>query len=107
MDYITSNFLPESVNELYLLGNKITKDADFVEVPTKSPRFSDLKSVIPVFVIPGFKPKIIDKLYAQFFYPVFEARLPEKINSIGELAEMLVNVSANRVKYKLYKCLPY
>lgn len=86
------NFFPESVNELHLLNNKIAKEAGFIEVATKSPKLSQLKSVIPVFVIPGFKPKYIESFYKQFFYPVFEAQYPEDITSVNNLAETLVNV---------------
>lgn len=88
-----ANIFPESSEELRLLNDKLTKEAEFVEVSTKSPRYSQTKSVTPVFVIPGFKPKLIESLYKQFFYPVFEAQLPEDIGSIDELSEILVNVS--------------
>lgn len=86
------NFFPESANELHLLNNKITKEAGFIEVGTRSPRLSQLKSVIPVFVVPGLKPKCLESFYKQFFYPVFEAQFPEDIISINNLAETLVNV---------------
>lgn len=86
------NFLPGSLEELHLLNDKITKEACFIEVSTKSPRLSQLKSVTPVFVIPGFKPKLLESFYKKIFYPAFEAQLPEQINSIDELSENLVNV---------------
>lgn len=35
----------------------------------------------------------MEPLYKQFFYPVFEAQLPERVNSIDELSETLINVS--------------
>ncbi|CAI6347084.1 unnamed protein product [Macrosiphum euphorbiae] len=91
MNDVISNFFPESANELHLLNNKIAKEAGFIEVATRSPRLSQLKSVAPVFVIPGFKPKSIESLYKQFFYPVFEAQYPEDITSIDNLAKTLVN----------------
>lgn len=87
------NFFPESAEELHLLNEKLTKEAEFVEIPTKSPRLSQLKSVLPIFVIPGFKPKLVESLYKQLLYPVFEARLPEDITSIDELSENLVKVN--------------
>lgn len=93
MNGIIVNFFPESMDELHLFSDKIAEEADFVEVPTMSPRFSRLKSVIPVFVIPGFRPRPIRTLYSKLFYPVFEAQLPEDISSIDELSETLVNVS--------------
>lgn len=92
MNDVIKNVFPESVNELHLLNNKITKEAGFIEVGTKSPRLSQLKSVIPVFVIPGLKPKCIESFYKQFSYPAFEAQYPEEIISIDSLAETLVNV---------------
>lgn len=87
-----ANFFPESTSELHLLNNKITKEAGFIEVSTRSPRLSQLKSVIPVFAVPGFNPKAIESFYKQFFYPVFEAQYPEDFTSIDNLAETLVNV---------------
>jgi len=95
---VVINFFPESAYELHLLNNKIAKEAGFIEIATRSPRLSELKSVIPVFVIPGLKPKSIESLYKQFFYPVFEAQYPDDIISIDNLAETLVNVS-----YDIYK----
>uniref|UniRef100_A0A2H8TDM0 Fatty acid synthase n=1 Tax=Melanaphis sacchari TaxID=742174 RepID=A0A2H8TDM0_9HEMI len=91
MNDVIKNFFPETVNELHLLNNKITNEAGFIEVNTRSPRLSQLKSVLPVFVIPGLKPKFIESFYKQFFYPVFEAQYPENISSIDNLAETLVN----------------
>jgi len=74
------------------LHDKITKEAGFIEVPTRSPRLSQLKSVTPVFVIPGLKPKLVESFYKHFFYPVFEAQYPNDIISIDNLSEILVNV---------------
>jgi len=94
MDNVIAKFFPESVDELYLLNDKLTtEEAAFVEVPTRSPRYSQQKSMTPVFVIPGFKPKLVETFYRQFFYPVFEARLPENIGSVDAVSEVLVNVS--------------
>lgn len=94
---VIANFFPGSIEELHLLNNKISKDACFIEVPTRSPRLSQLKSATPVFVIPGFKPKLIESLYKKIFYPAFEAQLPEQINSIDELSKNLVNVSDKEI----------
>lgn len=93
MNDVITNFFPESIDELYLMNDKITNETCFVEVQTRSPRFSQLKSVIPVFVIPGFKPKLMEMFYKQLFYPTFEAYIPENISSIDELSEILVKVS--------------
>lgn len=93
IDDIIKNFFPGSAEELQLLDDKITREVEFVEMQTMSPRLSQLKSVLPLFVIPGFKPKLIETLYKQLLYPVFEAQLPEHFNSIDELSEILVDVS--------------
>lgn len=93
MNDIIANFFPQSADELHLLNNKITKEAEFVEVQTKSPRFAQTKSVMPIFVIPGFKPKLIETLYTKLYYPTFEAQLPDVIGSIDELSNDLVIVS--------------
>lgn len=94
MDDVIAKFFPDSIDELYLLNDKLTTDEPvFVEVPTRSPRYSEQKSTTPVFVIPGFKPKLVETFYRRFFYPVFEARLPQNIGSVDALSEVLVNVS--------------
>lgn len=90
---IIKNFFPGSAEELQIFHDKITREAKFVEVQTQSPKLSQQKSVLPVFVIPGFKPKLIDTLYKQLLYPAFEAQIPEHFNSIDELSEILVDVS--------------
>lgn len=91
-EFITRCF-PESVEELHMLNDKISSEANFVQVMTKSPRFQNFKSITPVFVIPGFKPKYIKPLYEKLIYPAFEARLPEVIDSIDNVAKVLVDVS--------------
>jgi len=45
-----------------------------------------------VFLIPGFKPKLIKTFYEKLSYPVFEAKLPDDIGSIDEISLILVNV---------------
>lgn len=98
-----ANIFPESIEELHLLHEKITKKVAFVEVSTKSPKFSYLKSATPVFVIPGLKPKLIKTLYKKMFYPTFEAQLPEEIKSIDELSEDLVKVRCEWIIKLIYK----
>jgi len=46
-----------------------------------------------VFLIPGFKPKLIRTFYEKLSYPVFEAKLSEDIGSIDEISQILVKVS--------------
>jgi len=90
---IITHILPESSDELHCLNDDIpTLETEFIEVSTRSPRLSQLKSVIPVFLIPGFRPKLIKTFYEQLSYPVFEAKLPENISSIDEISLILVNV---------------
>lgn len=84
--------LPESLDELNLLGNTITDEPNFIEVFTKSPRFADNKEGIPIFVVTGFRPEKLKQLYANLIYPTFEARLPETIDSIECVATKLVQV---------------
>lgn len=93
MNDVIANFFPESTDELHYLDDKITNEAKFVEVQTISPKFTQTKSVIPIFVIPGFKPKLVETLYTKLFYPTFEAQLPDDICSIDELSNNLVTVS--------------
>lgn len=93
MNNIITNILPKSCDELHCLNDNIpTQETEFIEVSTRSPRLSQLKSVIPVFLIPGFRPKLIKTFYEQLSYPVFEAKLPENISSIDEISLILVNV---------------
>lgn len=96
---IITNILPESSDELHCLNDIQIQEPEFVEVSTRSPRLSQLKSVIPVFLIPGFKPKLIKTFYEKLSYPVFEAQLPGNISSIDEISQILVNVrSINALK---------
>lgn len=98
---VFANFFPESTNELHLLNNKITKEAKFIEVPTQSPRLSQLKSVTPLFVVPGLRPKLMESFYKKFNYPAFEAQFPENIISIDDLSNVLVNVFCTKI-FKFY-----
>lgn len=95
MNEVIANFFPTSAAELLHLKNKITKETGFVEVPSKSPKFSQLKLVIPVFVIPGFRPCPVKTLYTKLNYPVFEAQYSENISSVDELSNTLVDVCLN------------
>jgi len=91
-DEVIADFFPETADELRVLNDRLTTEAAFVEVATRSPRYSQQKSTTPVFVIAGFKPKLVDAFYGQFIYPVFEARLPDDVGSVDALSEVLVNV---------------
>ncbi|XP_050423058.1 fatty acid synthase-like [Adelges cooleyi] len=82
--------MPDSVEDLLEFVNKLNNEADFIEIQTKSPRFSQVKGVVPVFMIPGFKTRAIEVLYAKLYYPTFEARIPKQIISINDLAQTLV-----------------
>ena len=84
--------LPSSIDELNAFGDTVTEEIDFIEVSTKSPRFSDSIG-LPVFVVTGFMPKITKKIYDNLMYPAFEARLPETIESIEHVARILVQVN--------------
>lgn len=83
---------------MHLLNDKIVKEPGFIEVQTKSPRYSQQKGVLPVFVIPGFKPKLTETFYKHLLYPAFEAQFPENVVSIDELSEILVDVSRTQNK---------
>lgn len=85
--------MPDSVEDLLEFVNKLNNEADFIEIQTKSPRFSQVKGVVPVFMIPGFKTRAIEVLYAKLYYPTFEARIPKQIISINDLAQTLVTVN--------------
>lgn len=93
MNDFIERFYPGSVEELHQLSDNITGTAKFVEVSTKSPKFTNTKSVTPVFVVPGFKPQTIKPLYEKLIFPAYEARLPDVVVSINDVANDLVNVS--------------
>lgn len=84
--------MPGSIDELNAFGETVTEEIDFIEVPTKSPRFADSIG-LPVFVVTGFMPKRMKKMYDSLIYPAFEARLPETIESIEHVARILVQVN--------------
>lgn len=81
--------LPKSIDELITFGDTVTEEIEFIEVSTNSPRFTDSIG-LPVFVVTGFLPKRMKKLYENLMYPAFEARLPETIESIEHVARILV-----------------
>lgn len=96
--------LPESIDELNAFGDLITKEPEFLEVNTNSPRFTDSLEAVPVFVVTGFQPKKIRTLYENIIYPTFEARLPEIIESIEYVATQLVQVMKNDNRDFLLMC---
>lgn len=96
--------LPESIDELHVFGDSITKEPEFLEVNTNSPRFVDSLEALPVFVVTGFQPKKIRTLYENFIYPTFEARLPEIIESIEYVSTQLVQVMKNNNRGFLLIC---
>lgn len=83
------------------LLEKLEDVASFKEVQTKSLRYHRVKGVSPIFVIPGFKSKRLEALYNKLHYPTFEARIPEKIDSINDLVDLLVKVSSFCLVYGL------
>lgn len=86
--------LPGSIHKLNIFGRTVTEEFEFLEVFTKSPRFADISpTALPIFCITGFKPEKMKKLYKNLIYPTFEARLPEKIDSIENVATQLVQVN--------------
>jgi len=84
--------LPESIEDLNAFGDTISEEPVFIEVITNSPRYADTYEGLPVFIVTGFVTKNINKLYANLIYPTFEARLPETIDSIEQVAKQLVQV---------------
>lgn len=85
--------LPESVDELNKFGDTVTEDFEFVEMFTNSLRYVDNVASLPVFVVTGFRPQRMKRLYESLIYPTFEARLPENIDSIENVAITLVQVT--------------
>ncbi|VVC44020.1 Acyl transferase/acyl hydrolase/lysophospholipase,Acyl transferase,Malonyl-CoA [Cinara cedri] len=75
-NYVIENFLPESLEELLHLNDEITKEAKFVEIPSKSPSFCT--------------PNLVKTLCSKLLFPVFEAQYPENIGSVDELSNSLV-----------------
>ncbi|VVC29213.1 Acyl transferase/acyl hydrolase/lysophospholipase,Ketoacyl-synthetase, C- [Cinara cedri] len=93
--------LPKSIEELNVLADTLEDEPEFVEVFTKSPRFADNMEGLPVFVVPGFQPGKIKRLYENIIYPTFEARLPETIDSIESIATILVQKLKTITKCKM------
>lgn len=86
--------LPESTDELNAFGDLVSVEPVFVEVETKSPRYADTLEGLPLFVVAGFRPEKVKPLYANLLCPTFEARLPETIESIEQVATQLVQVNS-------------
>lgn len=89
--------LPASIDELNTLGATITEEPEFVERFTKSPRFGDITECLPIFIVPGFRPERLNKIYEHLIYPTFEARLPETIISLENVATKLVQVNTHAI----------
>lgn len=85
--------LPESTDELIVFCDFVSNEPEFVEVDTKSPRYADTLKGLPLFVVTGFRPEKAKSLYANLIYPTFEARLPETIESLEQVATQLVQVN--------------
>lgn len=92
-DYYNTLF-PSTVDELrHSVRYVAVGEPDFVEVATKSVLYADAKGAYPIFVVPGFRPTGVQKLYRNLGYPTFEARYPSRFESIKSVAEVLVRVS--------------
>lgn len=87
-----SAYFPSSVAELERISKYVVDEPDFVEVVTKSVLYADAKGAYPVFVVPGFRPNVLQGLYSNLGYPTFEARYPSKFESIYSVASLLVKV---------------
>lgn len=88
-------FLPSTIDELQSNSKYIVSEPDFVEVTTKSVLYADAKGAYPIFVMPGFRPNVMQTLYNNLGYPTFEARYPAKFDSIKTIAAALVKVRAS------------
>jgi len=88
-------FLPGTVDELERGSKHAVGEPDFVEVATKSVLYADAKGAYPVFVLPGFRPASMTKLYRNLGYPTFEARYPARFDSVASVARTLVRVSSS------------
>lgn len=96
---MTSHF-PNSVEELDGFGDYITDEPVFVEVATNSQRFVDSHCNMPIFIVAGFRPAFMRNLYKNIKNPTFEARLPEQIESIEQVASDLLKVHIGIIKTK-------
>lgn len=95
--------LPQSIHELNVFGETVTDEFEFLEVFTSSPRFADIsEAALPIFFVTGFQPEKMKKLYENLIYPTFEARLPEKIDSIENVASQLIQVNNKILKFFIY-----
>lgn len=85
--------LPEDLNQLIEVGEDVAGNkACFTEVVTRSPRYKYTKNLSPVFLIPGLKPGQFDALIKRLVYPAFKASLPQNVESIQHVANLLLQV---------------
>lgn len=85
------------LQQLESVGYKSTDSPDFVEIVSRSIRYSESKNVYPIFIIPSINAELMKPLIKNLMYPVFCATFIENFCSAFETASQLLEV----IKYLL------
>ncbi|PSN47315.1 hypothetical protein C0J52_04424 [Blattella germanica] len=91
---VLEEFLPSSQEELRAIGEEVLscKSCYWEELLTKSPGNEFVKEISPVFIIPGLQgsaAEVLHPILRHLINPAFFAKLPNRIPSIQEVAEIL------------------
>ncbi|XP_065213453.1 uncharacterized protein LOC135840723 [Planococcus citri] len=65
------NYLPRDMSIMEKIADDLTVKLEFVEVTTKTPRYSNLKDSFPIFIISTFGPKPLEGLISNLMSPAF------------------------------------
>ncbi|XP_065213626.1 uncharacterized protein LOC135840833 [Planococcus citri] len=114
-------YLPHDISILEEIADDLSDKLEFVEVTTKTPRYSSLKDCFPIFIISTLGPKPLQSLLSNLMSPAFcsntgtskfsikesASKLYESLNSIQSKAgvTLLSETWATSIAFELIKLL--
>ncbi|XP_065212158.1 fatty acid synthase-like [Planococcus citri] len=93
------NYLPHDISILEEIADDLSDKLEFVEVTTKTPRYSSLKDCFPIFIISTLGPKPLQSLLSNLMSPAFCSNIGTSKFSIKESASKLYE-SLNSIQSK-------
>ncbi|PSN47308.1 hypothetical protein C0J52_04414 [Blattella germanica] len=89
-------FFPTTIQSITRLGEDLVSNSEWLqELPSLSPGYRNIKTISPVFIIPGLQgsaSEILKPLLQQLVHPVFCARILQPEKTITDAATILVKV---------------
>ncbi|XP_065212332.1 fatty acid synthase-like [Planococcus citri] len=93
------NYLPHDISILEEIADDLSDKLEFVEVTTKTPRYSSLKDCFPIFIFSTLGPKPLKSLLSNLMSPAFCSNIGTSKISIKESASKLYE-SLNSIQSK-------